>query len=164
MKRLLILLLFLIGTSDCFSQELPPLKNLKLNKKSHFKGTENIVLKVTDYLFQTPIDKRNNSRTEAGRFLVKWVNGTPDFTFYLEETETNFFNTDADLMLMYMAALTKYTLENPTIKDQKLLIVGAMNLALPYLNQQENKKPWSAELWQLNEAQQQGKLKEFLKF
>lgn len=162
MKKVILLFLFSINICNAFSQELPNLKNLKLNKTAQFKGTETLVFKVTNYLFQTPIDKKNKSRAEAGQFLLKWMNGTPDYTFYLEEKETNFFNTDSDLILMYMASLTKFTLDNPTIKDQKKLILGTMATVLTYLNRQENKTSWSKELWQLNDANQKGKLQEYL--
>lgn len=161
-KTILFFLLCALGISSSYSQDFPNLKHVKLNKKSSYKGTETIVLKVTDYLFATPIDKKNASRTEAGQFLIKWMNGTPDYTFLLEDKEVDFFNTDSDLMLVYMAGFTKYTLENPTIKDQKALILGTMQLILPYLDKQNSKKSWSTKLWQLNEANQKGELEEYL--
>lgn len=161
-KTSLFLFLFFASICYSYSQELPNLKHIKLNKRSQFKGTEPLTLKVITYLFETPIDKKNSGRTEAGQFLIKWMNGTPDYTFYLEDKETDYFNTDSDLILMYMAALTKYTLENPTVQDQKAIILGAMSLALPYLNKQDDKKHWSTLLWQLNEANQKGKLEAFL--
>jgi hypothetical protein len=161
-KIVLFFIVLILSTCYCFSQDLPNLKHIKLSKSAHFKNTVPIILKVTTYLFETPINKKNTSRTEAGQFLIKWMNGTPDYTFYLEEKETNFFNTDSDLMLMYMAGLTKFSVENKEIKDQKTIVIGAMQLVLSYLSQQENKKSWSAELWQLNEANQKGKLKEYL--
>ncbi len=163
MKKITVfVLLFLTSTTYCHSQELPDIRNIKLNKKSQFKGTEQLTLKVIDYLFSTPINKKNNKRTDAGQYLIMWMNGTPFYVFYLEEKETDFFNTDPDLMLMYMASLTKFTLENPTVKDQKTLILGAMSLTLPYLNQQDDKKSWSKELWQLNDAFQKNKLESYL--
>ena len=161
-KKLLFFLLFFAGVQCLRAQELPNLKHVKLNKKVHFKETEQLILKVVTYLFETPISKKNKSRAEAGQFLLNWMNGTPDFTFYLEDKETSFFNTDSDLILMYMAALTKFTLENRTIKDQQSIILGTMRIVLPYLNQQEDKKSWSALLWQLNDANQKGKLLDFL--
>ncbi|RZL47566.1 MAG: hypothetical protein EOP00_11565 [Pedobacter sp.] len=161
-KRVFLLFLFFLSLHYSYSQELPKLQHVKLNKKAHFKDTEPLILKVIIYLFETPIDKRNKSRSEAGQFLISWMNGTPNYTFYLDERETNYFNTEADLMLMYMAGLTKFTLENPTIKDQKTLVLGSLQLLLPYLNNQENKKSWSADLWQLNEAYQKQKLEKFL--
>lgn len=161
-KIVLFFIVLILSTCYCFSQDLPNLKHIKLSKSAHFKNSVPIILKVTTYLFETPINKKNTSRTEAGQFLIKWMNGTPDYTFYLEEKETNFFNTDSDLMLMYMAGLTKFSVENKEIKDQKAIVIGAMQLVLSYLSQQENKKSWSAELWQLNEANQKGKLKEYL--
>lgn len=161
-KTSLFLLLLLSGIGYSYAQELPNLEHVKLNKKVHFKNTEPLAIKVIDYLFQTPIDKKNKSRIEAGRFLIDWMNGTPDYTFYLEEKETNFFNTDSDLTLMYMASMTKFMLEHKEIKDQKTIVLGSMKILLPYLNEQPNKKSWPKELWQLNEANQKGTLAQFL--
>lgn len=161
-KIILFLLLFFSTIIYSYAQEFPNLKQIKLNKKSHFKSAEPEVIKLVNYLFETPIDAKNHSRKEAGEFLIKWMNGTPDYTFILQDTETVYFNTDANLMLIYMASLTKYMLENKSEKDQKVIVLGAMKLALSYLNQQENKKTWSALLWQLNDANLHGKLNAFL--
>lgn len=161
MRKIIFAFLFLLSTSVT-AQELPNLKNVKLNKKTSYKQAEPTVIKVVDYLFQTPIDKKNKSRNNAGQFLVDWMNGTPDYVFYLEEKESSFFNTDADLLLMYMAALSKFSLENPTVKEKQQQALGAMNLVLPYLYQQSDKKIWTKELWQLHDAHKNGKLKEFV--
>lgn len=161
-KAFFFFLLLLSVASTAFAQELPNFKNIKLNKKAHFKDAEPLVLKVINYLLETPIDKKSKARHEAGEFLINWMNGTPAYVFELSDKETAFFNTDADLMLAYMAAYTKFTIENPTIKNQQALVLGAMNIVLPYLNKQEDKTSWSKELWQLNNAQQNGKLKTYL--
>lgn len=159
---LLIFLFCCFQAASSFGQELPNLKNVKLTKKASYKHAESTIIKVVDYLFQTPLQKRNKSRNEAGKFLVDWMNGTPDYVFYLEERETSFFNADADFLLMYMAALTKFSLAHPTEKQKKEQALGAMQLALPYLYQQSDKKTWSKELWQLYDAAENGKLKEYL--
>lgn len=162
-KSVLVFFLFLIvkmGLS--YGQELPYLKGIKFNKKLSYKQAEPTVSKVVDYLFNNPTDRKNKSRNDAGRFLVEWMNGTPDFVFYLEEKETHFFNTDSDLLLMYMAALTKFSLQHPTAKEKQDQALGAMNLVLPYLYQQSDKKTWTKDLWQLYDASKNGNLKEFV--
>ena len=161
MKKYFLLVLFL-SVAQCYAQTLPSLKNVKLNKKVNYIETEPLVIKVVDYLYATPIDKKNPSRTEAGQFLINWMNGTPVHYFYLEEKQTDFFNTDSDLMLVYMAGFTKYVLQNPSVKDQKILVLGAMGLTLPYLDKQEDKKSWSKELWQLVDAHKRGMLEAYL--
>lgn len=164
MKNIMLFsLLFLFTIPVASSQELPNLKHVKLTKKVHFKEIEPLVIKVTDYLFATPVNHKNTSRKEAGQFLIRWMNDTPFDTFLLEEKETNYFNTDTELMLMYMAALTKFTLENKSITNQNEKIFGAMQLVLPYLDKQENKKSWSKELWQLVDSYKTGKLEAHLK-
>lgn len=161
-KLILFLLLFSASMLNSYSQESPKVKHIKLNKKSHYKSAEPEVLKLVNYLFETPIDSKNYTRKEAGEFLIRWMNGTPDYVFVLEDKEINYFNTDADLMLTYMAGLTKFTLQHPTIKDQKQLIIGTMKLVLPYLDQQVDKKNWSNQLWQLNDANLKSRLEGFL--
>lgn len=162
-KTIFAFFLFLtFQTASSYGQELPNLKNIKLNKKAGYKHAEPTIVKIVDYLFQTPIDKKNKARNNAGQFLVDWMNGTPDYIFYLEEKETSFFNTDSDLLLMYMAALTKFSLEHPTEKEKQQQALGAMGLVLPYLYQHSDKKTWTKELWQLYDACQNGKLREFL--
>jgi len=162
-KTLLAFFLFIsFLTVTANGQELPNLKHVKLNKKASYKNAEPTILKVVDYLFQSPIDKKNKSRNNGGQFLVDWMNGTPDFVFYLEEKETSFFNTDSELLLMYMAALTKFSLQNPTVKEKQAQALGAMNLVLPYLYQHSDKKTWTKELWQLYDASKNGKLEKYL--
>jgi len=164
MKKIMLFSVFLLLlTSASPAQELPNLKHIKLNKKAHYKEVEPTVLKVTEYLFATPVNHKNTSRKEAGQFLLRWMNDTPFDTFVLDEKATNFFNTDTELMLMYMAALTKFTLENKLITNQKGKVFGALQLVLPYLDKQENKKSWSKELWQLVDSYKNGKLESFLK-
>ncbi|MCY1533405.1 hypothetical protein D9M68_687290 [compost metagenome] len=82
--------------------------------------------------------------------------------FLLGDKQTHFFNTDTELMLIYMAGLAKFSLENKDIKDQDEKVIGTLQLVLPYLNQQNTKETWSKELWQLMDAYQKGKLKEFI--
>jgi hypothetical protein len=157
-----LLFVFLLLNLCAFAQELPNLTNIKLNKRASYKHAEPAVEKVVAYLFNTPIDKKNRKRGDAGQFLLNWMNGTPDYTFYLEERESSFFNTDPDLLLMYMAALTRFSLEHPAEKDRRKQALGAMELVLPYLYQQSDKQSWSAALWQLHDAHRNGKLNDFL--
>ena len=63
---------------------------------------------------------------------------------------------------MYMAGLTKYTIEHPDVKNQKTIVLGTLTLVLPYLYQQSDKKNWSKDLWQLYDANKNNKLEEFL--
>lgn len=161
-KNILFSFFLLMSISFTYAQELPDLSHVKLIKKNHYKETEPLVIKVTNYLFSTPVDDKNNARREAGQFLMKWMSGTPYHTFFLEEKQTHYFDTDADLMLIYMAGLTKFTLENKAVKNQKEKVMNTMQLVLPYLDKQVNKKNWSNDLWQLMDSYQNGRLAEFL--
>lgn len=164
MKQLFILVtVSLLGFSICRAQDLPNLKAIKLNKSTNYKAAEPTALKVSNYLFATPIDRRNRQRIEAGNFLMRWMNGTSDHVFYVEDREMNLFGFDSDVLLMYMAALTKFILEHPQIKDKDEQAAGAIAIVLPYLHKESDKKKWPNILWRLNDAYQQHKTVEFLK-
>jgi len=158
---ILLLIGILISASMARAQELPDLKKIKLSKKIHYKDTEPLVLKVTQFIFATPIDPKNNSRRQAGQFLIKWMDGTPDYIFYLGEKETEAFS-DTELMLIYMAGLTSYTLQHKEITDQKARAFGALQRVLPYLDEQQNKKAWPDKLLQMLKAYKKGELQRFL--
>lgn len=164
MKNLSIAFFIILALAALNSkgQELPNLKEVKLSKRADFKNAESTVVKVTEYLFHTPIDNKNKARSEAGKFLLDWMNGTPDHVFYLEEKETSYFNTNSDLLLMYMAALAKFSLAQPSVKGKRQQALGAMDLVLPYLYQHSDKNQWNKELWQLYDASKNAKLQEFL--
>lgn len=162
MRKELLFIFLLCSSLVSFAQVLPNFKHIKLIKRVNYQDAEPAVINTVNYLLNTPINEKNKIRTDAGQFLLKWMNGTPDYTFYLGEKETNYFNTDANLMLMYMAALTKFTLANKEVKDQNTLVLGSMNIVLTYLSNQEYKKTWSTDLWQLTDAYQKGKLESFL--
>ncbi|RZK49159.1 MAG: hypothetical protein EOO99_07190 [Pedobacter sp.] len=149
MKKLLLFCLFnLLTFSASYAQELPEVNKIKLNKASQYKDAEALVLKTTQYLLTQDLELKKVDRRKAGQFLIKWMNGTPHHTFYLEKQDIRYFENNTDYILSFMAALTQYSLAHPDLPRQSKFI-GALELVLPYLQKFTTPKDRSRELEEL---------------
>jgi len=98
-----------------YSQQLPDISSIRLDTKEDFNSNANeAALKVSVYLLATPVEKNDARRDLAGAYLIKWMKGTPEFYFSLDEDAAELAQRNNDLFIVFMAAMTKYVLEHPS--------------------------------------------------
>jgi hypothetical protein len=165
MKKLIFGLLFGLLSNFSFAQTLPDLDAIKLEKKEDFNSTaDNAALQASDFLLSTPMEKNNIDRLKSLQYIIKWMSGTPDYNFTLDEQATKFAKKNDDLLGLYMAAMTKYVLENKAdSKDQNKIKLNAVKLIVAYAKDEKNKVKISSELKKVIEADGKGQLSEYLK-
>src|SRR5574343_349277 len=113
MKRLFYLLAFVFLFQDVWSQDLPNFREIKLEKREDYDNDANMAaLKASNYLFSCPMDENDVQRLLCLQYVLKWTMGTPDYTFYIDENTTRFAKGNSELLPIYMAAMTKFVLEN----------------------------------------------------
>jgi len=162
MKKAICTLLLIFAAFYSFSQSMPPVDGVPLVTAQDYRTAENVVVQVDGNLLSTPIDKANETRLYAGLFLMKWINGTPDFDFTTEQKPLKYLKKDADLITVYCAALTSFTLQYRSVKDHKALTVNAVKAFLDYVNNANNHVVLTKNLKKLSDANQQGTLEKFL--
>lgn len=164
MKHLLFSFLLLLTVSNTFSQSLPNYDEIKIESKEDFnESADNAALQASDYLLSTPIDNKNIDRLRSLQFVIKWMSGTPDYTFSLDEQATKFAKNNNDLLGLYMAAMTKYVLENKAeSRDQNKIKLNAVRLIIRYSKDPKNSVKINKELKKAIDADQNGKLEEYL--
>ena len=92
------------------------------------------------------------------------MTGTPDYSFTLDEQATKFAKKNDDLLSQYMAAMTKFALENKAdAKDQNKVKLNAVKLIIAYVKDEKNKVKLNAELKKAIEADDKGQLSAYLK-
>ena len=92
------------------------------------------------------------------------MSGTPDYNFTLDEQATKFAKKNDDLLALYMAAMTKYVLENKAdSKDQNKIKLNAVKSIIEYSKDSKNSVTMNKELKRLTEADNKGQLAEALK-
>ena len=165
MKRLIFGILFGFLFQFSFAQIVPGLEDIILEKKEDFNSAaDNAALHSANFLLSTPLEKNNIDRLKALRYVIKWMSGTPDYGFTLDEQATKFTKKNDDLLGLYMAAMTKYVLENKSdSKDQNKIKLNAVRLIINYAKVEGNKVKINSELKKAIEADENGRLSEYLK-
>lgn len=161
MKPLIFLFATMMLTSFGFAQQIPNYEEVKLESPADYKAAEPMVLGAANFLFASPNDTSAPDRMKSTQFLIRWMSGTPDFSFGLDESTQ--ILVDANLLNMYMAALAKYCLENPAnAKDAKLVKVSSWKLVLAYCDDPKNNVKLTRKLKKLSDANKNGTLEKNL--
>ena len=154
---------FILCGSYLNAQTLPNFDLIKLDKTADYKVAEPFVLQTATYLLSAPIKKDDPDRLNSLRFISKWMNGTPDYSFVFSEITDKIGKDNYDLLGIYMAALAKYTLENKQAsKDPKVAKLNAMILLLNYCENKDNNVRMSKQLKKLSEAKEKGQLEQVI--
>lgn len=165
MRTFIFIVLFGLLTNLSFTQSLPDFEAIKLEQKEDFNPiSDNAALQASNFLLSTPFDKNNIDRIKALRFTLRWMSGTPDYKFTFDKQATKFAKRNHHLLGLYIAAMTKFVLENETdSKDQDKIKLNALKLVLEYVKDEKNKVRINSELKKAIEADNKGKLSEYLK-
>jgi len=159
--KLTMIVLFAFYCSSHYAQTLPNFDLIKLEKAPDYKPAMPFVLQTANYLLSVPFEKGNTDRPKALQFLGKWMSGTPDYSFTLEEVAGKITKGNNDLLGVYMAAMAKYSLENKEgSKDPKLVRLNALRLLLDYCENKSNNMIMTKPLRKLSEAKAKGELEQ----
>ncbi|MDO9256062.1 MAG: hypothetical protein Q7U54_11155 [Bacteroidales bacterium] len=161
MKALLSILLSCIAVS-VFSQNTSQYDNIPLTSAANYRKAEPQVILASDYVYSSPVDKENMNRKNAIAFIMKWMGGTSDYSFGMDETISKIAGGDNDALSMYFVCLAKYALAKGKAVDREELKYNAYLLLATYFENPGNNYKPKGEVKKLIDAKNQGKLKEFL--
>ncbi|MES1226704.1 MAG: hypothetical protein ABUT20_65120 [Bacteroidota bacterium] len=137
--------------------------NVKLETAADCKAADPIALEASTYLLSTPFEKDNVIRLNSLSFIIKWMSATPDYTFSIDEMASKIMKGNDELLGLYMAAMTKYCLENKaSSKDQKLIKLNAVIYVLKYCEDEKNNMKMTKQLKKLSDAKAKGELESSL--
>lgn len=162
MKKLAVIVLALC-INAAFAQQLPNFDAIQLVEKGDYQVAEPSVMQAVNYILTTPFQKNDLNRLKSLQFIIKWMTGTPDFSFSLDETVSKVSKGNEELVGIYMACMTKYCLENKaSAKDAKIVELNAVKLLLAYCGDEKNNIKMTKQLKKLSEANQKGELEKEL--
>jgi hypothetical protein len=162
--KYIIVFLFALLNRPVFSQQLPDYTKVSLTQASDYKAAEPQVLQAAIYMLSTPYNKEDLAWLNAIQFIMKWVEGTPDYSFTFGSSTTKIFKDKMELLSLYIAAMARYSLENPgSAKDPNAIAFNAMSTVLTYCNNTANNMAMTKPMKKLSEAKEQGQLAEALR-
>ena len=166
-KALILSLIAIISlTNYVHAQDYSGLGKIEMNDKSDFQKQENQVLECSNYLLNSPIDALDNDQNHmsALQFIMRWMEGTPDYNFNIDETIGNVMNTNASLLGIYMAAMSKYVLEHKDkASDFDDVKYNSFLIFIKYCEDGSKKVEQTDEIKELIKARDEDHLKDFLK-
>ena len=163
--KLIFIVLVVCSTSlSCYSQDYSTLKDIVLTGNADFTKAESNVLECSKYILSTPIEKSNLNRLYSIQFLLKWMGGTPDYSFNMDESIGELTNSTPELLGIYMACMSEYVLENKgNAKDDKAVKYNSVLRLLNYCELANNNVTLNEGLIKAIKAKSENKLKEYLK-
>ena len=145
------------------AQTLPDFELIKLDKVSDHKKAEPFVLQTANYLLSAPVEKSNPNKVKALEFLYKWMRGTPDYSFNLDEARTEISKGNSDVFGIYLAASAKYSVENrDSAKNAKQVKLYAVTTLLEYCENKANNLKLPKHLKAYAAAKAKGELEQML--
>ena len=163
-KNLIVVILFGILPVFVQAQDYSGLKDIQLKEKQDYKNAETLALECSNFILTHSMFYKSYNGLSAVQFILRWMEGTPDFMFNIDDSLAKVWKQDKFIMGVYMACLTKYCLENPeNAKNNDVVELNATKLFLNYVNHPDSGVKKTAALKKLIKADQEGKLNEFLK-
>ena len=160
--KVLFSILFCCVAFSAFSQHNSQYDNIPLTSADNCRKAEPQVMLAADYVYTSPVDKDDLNRKNAIAFIMKWMAGTSDFSFGMDETISKIAGGDNEILSTYFVSLAKYALSKGKGVDRGELKYNAyVLLAMYYENPGNNYKP-KGEVKKLIDAKNHDKLKVFL--
>jgi hypothetical protein len=139
MKKIILTTCFLFSITLSFGQDFNQLSEYEFTDVESYKTQEANVLMCANYLFSKPMNKNDRNRYISLQYIIKWMSGTPDYTFDLGEKSMELTRGNQDLLGLYMAAMTKVVLENGDSKlNGEEIYQGAEDLLVEYCSDSSN--------------------------
>ncbi|MBL7697493.1 MAG: hypothetical protein JNK79_05025 [Chitinophagaceae bacterium] len=137
--KIVSLIAALICFQFTYSQTLPNFEEVSLKQASDYKPAEVTVLTAANYILSTPVKEDDLDRKMAFAFILRWMTGTPDYSFEVDETAAKISKGNNEMIGLYMAAMAKYGIENPAnAKDKQLVRDNALEMVIDYCKKPEN--------------------------
>jgi hypothetical protein len=157
-----ILLVVFFSSSLSVNAQQKNFQELELNAKSDYKKNEHKVKEMAEYILSMPVNKEENSKI-ASRNILKWMTGTPDHDFIIDNSIMELSKKNEDLLFLYMAAITKAALSNNEKKNPMELKLSAFEILLDYCALEKNAVKANKELKKAMQARKDGNLNQYLK-
>lgn len=159
-----ICLLSLFAATQLRAQTVPQFGHIKMASKRDYKQADSTVSQLSAYLLSIPINRDTTTRINAAQFLMKWMEGTNEYTFVINENNTRAFINNTNLMAVYMAALCKTALQHKPGVDSRIVTLNGTRRLIAYISNPANHVKNTPALQELIDANNKGELESFLNF
>jgi hypothetical protein len=162
---LMICLIVLTFSIEIKAQDYSNLEAINFKDKSDYPENENLVLECSNYLLNSPIEALENdlNHLKAVQFIIRWMEGTPDYMFSLDESITKVTKSNASLLSIYFASMCKFVIENKEkSSDQKEVKFNSFLTFIAYCEDTTKNVKQNKTIKELIKAKNENTLREYL--
>ena len=161
----LCILLFMLVFPGIMAQDYSKLDKIDMKTQADYKKNESLVLECANYILDSRIDDINDdpNRQSAMEFIQRWMDGTPDYMFNIDESIGPLLNANPSLLYVYLAAMSKYVLEHKQNADNDNEVkYNSFLIIINYCEDSGHRVRMDQELRNLIKAKDDNKLREYL--
>jgi len=139
MKKIILSIIIGFSAISLFAQDFSELNNIKFKSPEDYKNYQPQILESANYLFSTPFNKKNLNRSIAFQFILKWMEGSPNYTFNIGPEILKITKGNSNLFSMYLVAMSKTVLTDPNKKlSDEQIQKTATQYMVDYTSKTEN--------------------------
>ena len=143
--------------SMAVAQDLPDYDKVILAEAGDYMAADPTALTAAQHVLSVPLTDAN--RIKSLQFIIKWMSGTPDYTFNIDAVVEKLTKGNEDMLGVYLAAMTKFALEHTDqAKDAKAVKLNAVGLVLDYVENPAYNIKMTKSLKKLCDARSKGEL------
>lgn len=147
-----LLLAFVSLSLTTFAQRAADIPSLTFKSAEDYQKYESEVLKSANFILQTPVTEAALKRSKHTVFIMKWMEGTPDYTFNLGEDFMRLTKGNDELPSVYLSAMVKAALDNKV--DDEAIDPIAKKLFLDYCANESNNVKYNRKVKKMIKARQ----------
>lgn len=114
--KITLISLFISFALSATAQEAKLLSKVP-ETKEEFKASEPNVIASVDWLENTPIDQNEEMHKFQYGLLLDWIANSPTVTLSLETYVMDYAQKNSELLIIFMAGWTRYSLQNEYTTD-----------------------------------------------
>ena len=111
MKNIILIFTIALSFNLSHGQNFKELASYEFKTLENYKTERDKVLTCANYLFENPANKNELNRLTAIQYIMKWMEGTPDYTFEIGKEAMDLTKGNNDLLGLYLAAMSKVVLD-----------------------------------------------------
>ena len=124
--RNLIVVLVLLGSTPAFSQTFDVPQGYGFTTAEDYTRYEKDIIAAAKWLESTPLEAQPEKRKQTANFIYRWVNGSPTVMVSVYPCIMDFEKANPGMLALYMAACSRYALENNYSKDKRAAQAAAL--------------------------------------
>jgi hypothetical protein len=162
MKQLLLFLLFISTGGLASAQEIEIPEADVLQEPEDYARYEGEVLRLIDWLWETPLNEQTARRKKVNAFVLAWMTGSPDVHLEIQEEVVTFLDTSPDLLMAFLCGWTRYAIETKNYDERILGCTAGIEAVIQMYNKNRKILPRDKSIEHYMKLQKKGELQAYL--